>query len=184
MMAEHENDNATLLGLTGELRNRIYRLVVIEDSHAHGTVTVRCSELNEPALLYANKQIRDGALSIFYAKNIFLLDHVDFNSYVQFKWQSKQSMLETQLKIRVRHHIKVTGQLSWPDLINWLGRVYLGVVAAPSARTFEERSALYRVTMAEMFESASRMRYLSWNKVVVRIALSRRILIALNPAWK
>ena len=59
-----------LTSLPAELRNRIYRLALINDK----PLNITSKKTNqEPALLATNRQIRAEALKIYYAENIFLL---------------------------------------------------------------------------------------------------------------
>lgn len=66
----------TLLGLPAELRNRIYRLVLVKDTHiAPQNQEHRNEERQALAITQINKQLRQEACEIYYSSNNFLFCH-------------------------------------------------------------------------------------------------------------
>ena len=68
-------EGSPLLDLAAELRNEIWRLVLVEDNTIDiGTTAPSCLEEKppaEPALLTACKQVREEAVGIYYSENTF-----------------------------------------------------------------------------------------------------------------
>lgn len=65
----------SLLGLPGELRNRIYRLVVVEDERIEMTpidpYLVLDIKYKLPGIIHASRQLREEARSIYFGENSF-----------------------------------------------------------------------------------------------------------------
>ena len=59
--------NSALFGLPGELRNRIYRLVLLVE----GSIDVDSGCIPEPALLVVCQQLRREGIYIYYTENQF-----------------------------------------------------------------------------------------------------------------
>ncbi|KAK5124414.1 hypothetical protein LTR85_001631 [Meristemomyces frigidus] len=72
----------SLLGLPGELRNNIYRQVLVSDQ----SVVIDKDSHAQPALLQACKQMREEASAFYYKENHFNVDCVDldFTAYIAF----------------------------------------------------------------------------------------------------
>ena len=62
--------HSRLLSLPPELRNHIYRYVLVQEHPVNVRYTIR-TILREPTLLATNRQIRSEALCLFYAENTF-----------------------------------------------------------------------------------------------------------------
>lgn len=76
-------DASPLATLPGELRNRIWRLVVVKLN------AINVSDLTspqEPALLATCHQARKEASGIYYAENTFLLAHDPFALRIESSW--------------------------------------------------------------------------------------------------
>jgi hypothetical protein len=75
------------LRLPGELRNKIYRLVLLQPDQQRLEVAV--TGINEPGLLLANHKIRDEAAPIFYGENRFQIRFLNYHPAPILKWTNK-----------------------------------------------------------------------------------------------
>ncbi|KAF2161601.1 hypothetical protein M409DRAFT_27996 [Zasmidium cellare ATCC 36951] len=76
--------------LPGELRNRIYRYVLIQQEDATGDsmVNVEANGYDRPGLLSTCKEIRREALKIYYYENTFHVQIKNFNSAPLVEWKN------------------------------------------------------------------------------------------------
>lgn len=118
--------HSPLFRLSAELRNTIYRLVLVEDCDSWGceqpVVIDKDSGIPEPALLLSNKIIRSEALGIFYHEN-------DFDCQVRNFHPAPVLLLQSKLKMPFSKHpmlISITSihrdvsYGTWDNLVSWL----------------------------------------------------------------
>ncbi|KAK5127561.1 hypothetical protein LTR85_006901 [Meristemomyces frigidus] len=87
-MAAADIPASPLLELPGELRNRIYRLLLVEDDESL-PITVVKERFEEPAILYACSEIRHEATPIYYCENRFCLEVTSFDPRLPLRWTRK-----------------------------------------------------------------------------------------------
>lgn len=88
------DQTSPLLGLPGELRNRIYRAALLEDH-----IDVTNASFTEPGLLRTCKLIRHEAGPIFYTENTFEIEVRDYDSAAIVKWTKKEKNVAKEFKV-------------------------------------------------------------------------------------
>lgn len=102
--------------LPPELRNEIYRLVLVEEDFMkveQGNVPP------EPPILGVNRKFRGEASSIFYEENVFLWHIENFDASLLCKW-SKQYYHRGKMTINIINE----GKPTWSNLLSWLRAYY------------------------------------------------------------
>lgn len=105
---------ASFLGIPGELRNLIYRNILLQP----GMIRVSSSTPSQPAVLLTSRRIRTEALPIWLAENTFKVDAWDMRLSVPSNYH--QHWLS-----RVQHKnffITMRGKKDWKNLKGWLKR--------------------------------------------------------------
>jgi hypothetical protein len=120
-----------LFKLSPELRNKIYRLVLVRDPWDDFTnwevIVDKANGIPEPALLASNKIIRSEASGIFYHENCFSCRVLDFDPTPILLLQSKfkEPLRKNPPDIElVRSRTK--GELIWENLVSWLHMCHRG----------------------------------------------------------
>ena len=148
-----------LLGLPGELRNRIYRYVLVSDETIH--IDPDCFQ--QPALLRTCTQVRNETSSIYYKENDFEFEVLEFNiSALMSWWQHGRSHYQVAPPPASYCEIDEIGTRA--DLLSWLRRAHRGDVPFFVAG---ERSVWWMKNIAHFFKT---VRILGdetpWEKVV------------------
>lgn len=183
----------SLLGLPGELRNRIYTFALIEDDPS---VLVQ-RNYSQPGLLRTSYQLRREASAIYYQLNTFYADttDLDFGTQLHFNQHFKG-----------RGVMKVTGagpvsQQSWPNLINYCrlfhegGRCGIGYGEGNEAGWCTEiaRHCRRRMLMsfagwrfaARAFQLVGSMKHVPWKDVETALEIFKMTVAEQNPqGWK
>lgn len=176
-----------LLDLPAELRNDIYRLVVLQTDD----IVVSTEGINEPPLLKACKQIRVEALPIYYAENSFELQIRDCNSNAVFKWeQSVRCRILLQRKVKCKVEISLLGTANWQNLREWLKRLHakelhtgvVDVVGALPQKVCGKEARMHVV--GSMFRLVSKTRSRPWEDVDALLEDQHKILAMLNERWR
>lgn len=118
--SEFRKNYNRLMALPGELRNMIYRHVLVEQ----GRIVVRSTGPGQPGLLAACKAIRKEAGSIYYIENEFTLLLTDFDgaAFSHFKLQYDRCPTIG----RMTHYYQFGGRPNWANLVRWLEEAYFG----------------------------------------------------------
>lgn len=113
---------ASLLGLPGELRNRIYRLVLVTPSR-EDHIVVNPHQHDQPALLKTSRQIRKDNISIFECENIFDIEVVDLSPSLpqNHHWLHRRHCLAA-------YKLMSPGRNVWKNLKAWLAAYFHGEV--------------------------------------------------------
>ncbi|KXT08207.1 hypothetical protein AC579_3314 [Pseudocercospora musae] len=187
--------------LSAELRNKIYRLALLQDSKID-----MCAP--SPGLLDVSRKIRSEALAIYYYENWFLCLLPDSDPALLVRWikAMKKMGLETDneapVNNRVKHRIAfVDGQdptkgslPNWTNLLKHMKYIYDGDIPSPSlgpAEAYEQvrgRSTLAKrsrtVTKAAMGDLVKKTRKaLSWEQVKELLEGQRAILAVTDELW-
>jgi len=103
-MAANTNTDSTLLGLIGELRNEIYRLVLLAEGDDFPKLTA--TGMTEPALLFVCKQV----------SNLYLRSSRGIRQHLQMQIQSllEKSSCECVADLGI---CCLDSQGSWTDLL-------------------------------------------------------------------
>ncbi|KAK4548796.1 hypothetical protein LTR36_008569 [Oleoguttula mirabilis] len=103
---------ASLLGLPGELQNKIFRFVLLEPDRIY----VDASHHDQPSLLRTCRKIQEEALPIFYKENKFAALVVDlYYSVPRHHWINSVGGSPAM------YHL---GTLNWCNLLAWVKRYY------------------------------------------------------------
>ncbi|KAK4613801.1 hypothetical protein CLAFUW4_09494 [Fulvia fulva] len=103
------NPQATLLGLPGELRNRIYRLALFEENR----IKIDATNHTLPPLLRTCRQIRNEATSIHLKENRFGI--VIHNLYPQAPVASSGHWY-----VKTKYTVSWSGVANWENLKAWM----------------------------------------------------------------
>ena len=173
-----------LLELPGELRNRIYGYVLVDD-----IIKLDSTGHTEPELLHTCKQVRKEAIRIYYAENRFEILVPDYDSSLLLQWSRKavQLALDHNVYVVCRIFCQHHPQPDWPKLLLWLERVFANSIPhscrhppsqAPSGTSVEG------LVVGGMFHLVRTSQNQPWDYVKKLLEEQRLILIALDGRWK
>nr|OQO24473.1 hypothetical protein B0A51_07203 [Rachicladosporium sp. CCFEE 5018] len=169
-----------LLRLSGELRNVLWRLVVIQEDHVPYTNT----GVEEPGLLLVCHATRSEAASIFYLENK-ILAHVpsyDPTSLVLLK----QRFLALDLTTADHSCIELSigGAADWSNLQKWLKLIFTNALRRKP--TYDSQTTVQESIIVGMFRMVTAMRgqEMSWKLVASLLEDQRRTLALLRPGWE
>ena len=117
--------HSPLFKLSTELRNTIYRLVLVEDHDEFFIEPVMVDNINrirEPGLLLSNKILRSEALGIFYYENHWKCEVHDFDPAPVLLLQSKFKMPFSKhpMFIAITSVRREVDSKTWRNLTRWL----------------------------------------------------------------
>lgn len=120
-MAATSPQPSRLLSIPPELRNRIYRNVLLDP----GRINVSATGFTEPELLLTCKQIRSEAMGIFYNECTFVLDNDDYDPTTAIAWTMKLRALSKRKIITNRCgpptiFSQTRPTPSWTNLLKWV----------------------------------------------------------------
>ncbi|KAK4613897.1 hypothetical protein CLAFUW4_09502 [Fulvia fulva] len=146
--AEH-NPQASLIGIPGELRNRIYRYAL----HENHDIQITATDDTEPGLLQTCRQVQGEACSIFRAETRFSLNVVDCRPEVptnfHLHWMSMVKSIGWLY----------SGRSHWRNLKEWMRRFYEGHIAGEvDMNEMHSHRDLRAVQLASRIVRASRER--------------------------
>lgn len=178
-------DQSPLLKLPGELRNRIYRLALLEPQ----PIGLSPTNFVEPSLLVACHQIRREAATISYGENTFRVPIPNYDSTMCKLWTAKFRKLRKIFKVNV-HTVLSRGaafeEPDWENAIEWIQRRHSGAVRyhlhKPSSAPRHFTPDM--MVLGGMFLIAIEMKGKPWSKVKKVMEEQHRILVAINPKWE
>ncbi|KAK3706038.1 hypothetical protein LTR37_013032 [Vermiconidia calcicola] len=114
---------SSLLGLPGELRNRIHRNALLTDD---SDVIVDANGVPEPALLLTCKQIRAEGAQIYYSESDFMIHVPDYDTAVVLKWTRRLVLIRENYRIYAKSGTLILSypQPHWVNLVTWLERLF------------------------------------------------------------
>ncbi|KAI5361515.1 hypothetical protein Slin15195_G126300 [Septoria linicola] len=185
--SDEVNERCYFMELSGELRNRIYRLLL----KFPASVQVTLSGHDRPAIVCTSKTIRSEALGIFYLENSFHFSIHDLESdnFARFTEVTKALKLQRRgLRFSPRTQYTVLWVVShWDHLLLWLKRYHaqeVHHVAAKLSRTLAAARDQDYAVVAGMFVVAKALRGDQPWSVVERIFNAQRpVLAALDAEW-
>jgi hypothetical protein len=166
--------NSKLMGLPGELRNRIYRYAITEES----TIVIdrHTWASHQPALLKTCKQVRYEALPIFYAENEISTCIRDWNPVVRDRLN--QVLMSHKIRTPNPHH-NFRGRPNWDNLKAWLKAAFEGETTGISSCVGKNRT-LERKTIGVMFLLVDLAKKESDWAAVLRLLEAQRGLLGMN----
>ncbi|KAF7185428.1 hypothetical protein HII31_13275 [Pseudocercospora fuligena] len=187
------NPNACLLSIPAEMRNRIYRLVLLEyatnpkiNDGGFGRVQFlpHGPHPQEPSLLQTCTQIRKEASSIYYMENRFVFEARDCDITLAMDWFSS-SKLRRQSDIS----LALSGNPNWKNLITWLQAAFknkIGFMASePSwSRTPSDNAMCWQVPHAMRLVKMLKVeQQMSWAQVEAMLEVVHDLMVSLDPKW-
>ncbi|KAF7196146.1 hypothetical protein HII31_02547 [Pseudocercospora fuligena] len=172
-----------LLGLPAELRNYIYRLVMLEQDY----IDITPRSYARPALLDTCRQTRSEGLKIYYYENKFEIKINDFDSdmHLRFRSHTKEMGLSSN-KMSFGSDVQVASP-NWRKLMTWLQRYHAKEIrtyaAKPTTEVHTDSRAIIRSTLGTMFATAKAMGSQPWHAVEKLMELSRPVLILQDQRW-
>lgn len=113
VLRSNPNKSASLLTMPPEIRNEIYRLVLLEDQ-----VTVNDTSHTTPALLSTCRQLRKEASPIFQQENKFVLDVDSFQMGLTLHHWLRHGNPSAGFSFEFR------GKMNWSNLKLWLQKYH------------------------------------------------------------
>ena len=117
--------SSKLLSLPPELRDIIYRLALLED----GPIFLKEPQaFQQPGLLLTNSQIRNEAICLYYAENLFVTSVWSYDASPVRRLHNLQRTHVTASAARssIKCHIQKRGVPNWENLLKWLQSFYKG----------------------------------------------------------
>jgi hypothetical protein len=159
-----EIPRASLLGLPGELRNRIWRFALLED----GDITIDVNHHQAPALLRTSRQCRQETAEIFYQENAFLHCIVDLKSEPQpnhWVWALPSK----------GHFFVYNGGRSWTNFTDWLHLYHAKVISTIPARPNDPQD-VFAAILGEVANIVIKAEKLPWANVVGILESLRKVM--------
>ena len=176
MAAGIEDVTCYLLQLPGELRNRIYRLVLTDGMPI---INFDATGYVRPGLISTCKEIRQEALSIYYYENSFRTWLKDYDAANLTRFSSSLKVMELAgLRVNVTFCYSQNTVPKWANLLEWLRCSHAKDVAAipyfPEALHGAGRNDQHAYALGTLFLVTSALHKQPWEEV-------RAILISLRP---
>lgn len=118
-------NTSILFRLPPELRNRIYRYLVV----SIGPVQLQADRFNEPSILATCRAIRTEAITIFLYENKFAAGLTNYDCSIHMKWE--KIIAAANLRQEVSSHIPCEYFMQrnpaphWSNILNWI-KLYYG----------------------------------------------------------
>lgn len=176
------NARPSLLALPAELRNEIWRLVLVQRQ----IIVINGPGYfhTEPGLLKVTMSIRQEASGIYYVDNKFACDIFDFDSTVFKRWVTVSPFRIYQDPAKPML-LGVARSTDWPNLKQWLKDVYegkpLGIKSSETGREGYSHGyfavQLFEIVRREMWAGAA------WDSVEERLEHARQTIGCVWPEW-
>lgn len=170
-----------LLSLPAELRNRIYRLALVQDAEIR--IAPSHSPPPEPALLSTCRQVRGEARNIYYQDNTFLFGVSDFDAAMLVTFESR-----SRTHRRANHSLALGGGPNWANLKAWIRAVFEGRGHYFSRRFDDEAvpAPLHEHLAVMCFDVMMRLRArgMEWKQAKGVLEDLHRGMAAADPRWK
>ena len=175
-----------LLGISGGLRNKIYRETFVQDR----SIKVTTTGVPEPPLLATCKQIRREGMDVFYGDNRFRISLPHYDSTICMLWLKKVRKMREVGDIHVSPAC-YGGQgpginhREWENLIVWLKRYHEKTVRMrfnPPTQ-IPPGVLLDAVVIGGMFNILGSMEEKPWSEVESVLNEQRNILTRIDAGW-
>ena len=156
--------------LPAELRNRIYRLALLEPD----AIKINDSSTpQEPSLLSACRQIRQEAISIYYGENHFELQVADLDPTTAQKWLSGST-----LRLKSKHRYKIDNSNNWKNLLRWIKGVLDGEITSIPGRNSKNSIALVFSIAMRLYRERK-----AWEEATPYLEDLHQLLITQDRRW-
>ncbi|KAF2771335.1 hypothetical protein EJ03DRAFT_38981 [Teratosphaeria nubilosa] len=177
-MAQTTDNTCYLLELPGEVRNKIYRKVLVEDYKQYPgfvTISIPVQRSTVPGLLLACKQIRDETVPIYYCENAFGIQCPDFDCAQSMWFCTKRKHLMQKHRLRrldqspwtrdgaIEVYYKFTGTSSWRNILVWLENFHADKADNPFQGDLDYTDI--DTALDGLFEAVAELRDLTWVRV-------------------
>lgn len=181
-VAREAGDRPTLgiLSLPPELRNIIYRLVLLATENVPLGPRYKF-----PKLLQTCQQIRTETLSIFWLENTFVMITRDYNARIPK--QLAVSLSNSIPSARIDFYAMLCGYTHWPNLYDWLRAYHEGKAVGPGrAPIFSHGHQGEAGVVQACFEIAKkgRDRGLKWDVVAEMLGSRYPALRSCGRPWR
>ncbi|EME38594.1 hypothetical protein DOTSEDRAFT_181859 [Dothistroma septosporum NZE10] len=182
--AQLRQQKSPLLTMPGELRNEIYRHVLL-DTGRTSAVQYDSTGFTRPALLNACKMIRFEALKMFYLENKFETTVNKYNPSTMLRWYTHFDRLNIDA---VEDCTVDDTQPSWANLVEWL-RLYHACLVMNAPKCPDILCGLFRMSTTReiiiggMVSTVEIMRKEPWKKVHKVLALWRAAFARQDDRW-
>lgn len=184
------NPDSGLLSLPAELRNRIYRLVLLR----HRTIRVTKSGFNQGSGILATcKQIRYEALKIYYYENAFSVSTPKWNTDALVCFNTQICRLGLQVEPGKGMCIftiidRASLEPHWANLLEWARLLHSKTMSWTHSNKESYALSGYCGTVAynvgrAMRITACQMRALPWSQVKEVLAAHRIVLASVDKRW-
>ncbi|KAK5701610.1 hypothetical protein LTR97_004426 [Elasticomyces elasticus] len=166
----------TLLTLPPEMRNRIYREVLVEGDiyiHTHSRFLPI-----EPALMRVCRQTREEALAIYHKENSFVFDIDENDARNLINWcKSASRRKNSEIAFEVGH------SQNWENLMAWAAATFRRECVAPPLIYPDGDTAV--PAAVHVLEVASQLKDCSvtWPAAEAVLMQMRKAMAVENPAW-
>lgn len=175
MMAANPAAPSPLESLAAELRNRIYRYVLVSPKEVDVTET----QPAQPPLLRVNRKIRTGTLSIFYEENDFSCNLFACEGAKAIPFTKVYKKYVKQDKFRFQFGIY--DYPNWDNLLLWLKACHDKVL--DFIRPTDVESPLGTVLVAA-FSIVEGMEDCSWEEVEQVLEDFREVIAMVDDRWR
>lgn len=179
-----------LMRLPGELRNEIYRLVLVSNNQLRVT---KSSIPTQPPLTMVSRQIRKEAIAIFYHENKFGVEVVNNDGRHEGVWLAKIGRENTNLldfsRIHEDYYIFLFSQNStnpWKNLLQWLKDFYHYKAGSPGRGPNRENRMGPLTVLVLLFNAAEELRKAktSWETAEKVLTIMGEVAECKRPNWK
>ena len=166
------------MGITAELRNMIYRLVLVGNERVEVTL-----DFQEPALLQVSREVRDEAKSIYYCENEFVLLISSFSPALPILWTLKMNMLAKVGGMDVL--LDPDMDAHWPNLMLWLQHLHTGSIVSDLQWVEQENDNVdsCKDLVEIMFRQVEDSRATPWVHVEKAMGHFRGLMAAFGEGW-
>ena len=109
--------------MPAEIRNKIYRLVLVKN---HFVTTSSTSRSPLPGVVSVCKQLRNETFALCYAENKFSFSINGYDVQPLIPWCRLVKQLGVEEHIRATNHFDIYWKPTWSELLNWCKAIHGG----------------------------------------------------------
>lgn len=171
-------EECKLLSMPAEMRNRIYRLALLDPQE----ISVSAAGVPEPGFMRACKQIRQETFAIYYGENEFTVDMSRYDPTATVIWQRMYMLLYEKYRIQPVTQMHGDKTPNWQNLIRWLEQAHGGRIQ--TGMGVKKNAGVELHVVGAMFEAVRTLQDLPWKRVQEFLEEQRKILIILDKKWE
>lgn len=170
--------------LPGELRNKIYRYVILQNT----PILVNSAGYQRSGLMSVSKQARSETVSIFYSENRFRSDVSEYNSDNLLQFVRRLSATERQRETDHKTLLWPRDSTpNWRNLMIWLQRWYnrerFYGFRPPNDIALGRTEYAKEIALGGLFVLVTELRDLPWARVEKMLLDQRPILVSTDERW-